>query len=120
YAISTGSKGGIDWLMFRRDIRRSACVLINTSDIQDKNIKSDFTIYPNPASDYITINLNDFNLINDPQIQIFDILGNEFKCPLIHNSNYLKIDISNLSAGIYIIKLDGNLKDDLRKIIVKI
>ena len=120
YAISTESKGGPDWLMFRRDIRRSACVPINTSDIQDKNIKSDFTIYPNPASDYITINLNDFNLINDPQIQIFDILGNEFKCPLIHNSNYLKIDISNLSAGIYIIKLDGNLKDDLRKIIVKI
>jgi len=120
YAISIGSKGGPDWLMFRRDIRRSACVPINTTDIKDNYIKSDFTIYPNPANDYITINLNDIDLINNSQIQIFDILGNESKCPLIRNSDYLKIDISNLSSGIYIIKLKGNLMDDSRKIFVKI
>ena len=83
---------------------------------------SNFTIFPNPASDYITISIgsigagsNENNIWASPNasIEIYDVMG-----VLIHstpsasqpplNEGNLKIDISNLSPGVYFVKIVGS------------
>ena len=60
---------------------------------------SDFIIYPNPASS--VINLPADLIQSATSIQVFDALGN-----LVINANpSVRIDVSNLPAGIYTLKL---------------
>lgn len=60
---------------------------------------SDFVIYPNPASSVINLPADLIQSANS--IQVFDALGN-----LVINANpSVRIDVSNLSAGIYTLKL---------------
>ena len=64
--------------------------------------KIDFTIYPNLASDNITIVLNSFNI--NQTVHILNLMGQVVKTQDI--TNVSKINISNLSAGIYFIQLE--------------
>lgn len=60
---------------------------------------SDFVIYPNPASSVINLPADLIQSANS--IQVFDALGN-----LVINTNpSMRIDVSNLPAGIYTLKL---------------
>ncbi len=72
-----------------------------------EQIQSDqFTIYPNPTTDYIYVEGNN---INTYVIQIYSVDGKliEFKNNLINNNNKMEIDINHLSEGMYWIKLTG-------------
>ena len=61
--------------------------------ISDLNInKVEFSVYPNPASEFITITSG---LVNDYDIDILDLLGNDREI----------IDVSAFKSGQYIIKL---------------
>jgi hypothetical protein len=72
----------------------------------DIKIITDVNIYPNPATDNITI-----QLINPKQsiksISIFDIRGKEVINKQL-NSNQLQLDVSSLSSGVYLIKGQTN------------
>ena len=67
-------------------------------------------IYPNPASTIITIQFN-YGLQNDISLELFNVYGQKVKG--IHegispgNGLDRTIDISNLSAGIYFVKIGG-------------
>ena len=67
-----------------------------------------FIIYPNPTNEYIKIETS--TEIGNAEIDIFDVSGKEY----LRQKNYkskIKIDISNLPAGVYIIKiLPGNME----------
>ena len=57
-------------------------------------------IYPNPAQNYLNVS----NISEASQYQIFDVIGNK-----IMGGNFIqskKIDVSQLNAGIYLIKLN--------------
>lgn len=80
---------------------------INENKTQDYML----SIYPNPASNFITIQLK--NPENE-EIQIYNSIGQLVKeVVAIYNS---KIDVSNLSSGIYCIKLK-NHRNQTRKFI---
>jgi len=68
--------------------------------------KSDILIYPNPTTGLLKIESNNL-LTND--IQVFDILGKRQQVPYNKQqmSGIIEIDISHLSAGIYLIQKDG-------------
>ncbi|TBN04731.1 T9SS type A sorting domain-containing protein [Hyunsoonleella flava] len=94
----------------------------NSSTLSNSNISENIEnirVFPNPASDKITIsNIQNTRLKN---IEIFSILGKLNHRFLVEN-NYNKIDlnISNLTSGIYLLKLnneDGNSKT--QKLIVR-
>ena len=68
------------------------------SGVEDFGI-SEFTISPNPASDILIIN---GDLIN-ATIEIYNIFGEKVKS--VTNLNY--INISDLSSGVYFIKIDS-------------
>ncbi len=64
-----------------------------------------FNIYPNPTSDvlYFEYNLDDFKII---VVDIFELTGKKIATYETHQSP-AKIDVSNLSAGTYIAKANG-------------
>ena len=78
---------------------------------------SSLTVYPNPATDFITIEdlKGDFS---NGQITIFNFLGQ-----LVYQnnmtSNTLKINLSDLQSGAYFIKITNQEKTFLTKIIKK-
>ncbi len=66
------------------------------------NVKqSNFSIYPNPAKDFIEIKTNS----KIETAQIFDNLGR-----LLKTENSAKIDISNLEKGVYYLKINNGEK----------
>jgi hypothetical protein len=56
-------------------------------------------IWPNPASEYITIDAGDLLLTGDAYITIMDLNGREIRKTVLSE----RIDISSLPAGVYII-----------------
>ncbi|MBP7496235.1 MAG: T9SS type A sorting domain-containing protein [Bacteroidales bacterium] len=80
-------------------------VLINS--IKEKTKDSFFTIYPNPASDFLNIKINTI-LPGKIYINIFDLSGKlnvlHFESVKLVNNN-ISLDISSLSAGDYIIEI---------------
>lgn len=117
YAISTEGKGGPDWLMFRRDLTRSACIPISTTGIDELN--TSINISPNPAIDFINININNLNMLN-LQIKICDILGNEMYCQIDKNQPNYTIDLSNFAQGVYIILINNNGKTLTNSMFIKL
>jgi hypothetical protein len=63
------------------------------------NGKNLIRIWPNPASQYISIDAGDLLLSGDTDITIMDIQGREVKKTVLSE----RVDISSLPAGVYII-----------------
>jgi aminopeptidase N len=65
--------------------------------------QTNITIYPNPASDKITLNLlNTFH--KDSQVNIFDVAGMLVKSELL-TQNQQPINVGDLSNGIYLVEI---------------
>ncbi len=69
-------------------------------------------VFPNPASNYLSI-LSEQNLFEGSEIEILDMLGQ--KVMKINFSN--TIDVSNLSKGMYYLKIQNNAEQKNFKII---
>ena len=68
-------------------------------------------VYPNPASDYVTLELQS-KMTETIQIRLFNILGTELKKwehqNLQAGNQKLKFDLSFLKSGVYILKISGS------------
>ncbi len=103
-ALVNGNFTGVSWDMFfaKLDISHTTSV----SDILSQNI----TIYPNPATEALTIEMSDGKFFR-LEIKLFNILGEVvFSSPIENISHQKTIDISDLAAGIYFVQvnIDGN------------
>jgi hypothetical protein len=79
--------------------------LLNVSEKQS-NEKLDFNIYPNPATNEITIN-SSFTVVNKPlAVSLLNTLGETLKEEKVMSGE--KIDIKKLSAGFYFVRVNGN------------
>lgn len=63
---------------------------------------SELTIYPNPASEQISITNKNIKI---KEVFICDIMGKKIKGFLV-NDNQTMLDVSNLSAGMYVAKIN--------------
>lgn len=82
--------------------------------INENMLASEFTIYPNPSKEYITITSNELAYSS---IQIFDLNGRLINSSEFESTNQKSIDISNLSNGIYLMKIISNKGIFTQKII---
>lgn len=76
----------------------------STLSLDDSNssIKQVINVYPNPATNEITLSEE----FGKNQIILFDLLGKNYPVKLINNYNSsTRIDISNLSGGLYFVKI---------------
>ena len=71
---------------------------------------NDIIIHPNPATDYIYINLTADNQVEEAnhQIMIFNNLGQRVvSAPYLSESERIRIDVSRLTPGVYFVGI-GN------------
>lgn len=90
------------------------------SDVKDN--KLNFSVYPNPAMNYIEVTLSDENLANniseDVTVKIFNILGEEVLPEVLYtklNSTSKRIDISYLPKGVYFIHIGDRIEKFVKK-----
>jgi len=107
--INASDISGSEALLYIDDI---SFTHINKTGVN--NIPSiDMSVYPNPADDDLRI-----TAIPNGTIQIFNQAGNLVKSCL-KDSTTKKIDIKELTAGIYIIKLYSENQFGVKKVVVK-
>ena len=94
--------------------------IVNVTDplsINDYNIIQ-LDVYPNPASEIVNIKLNILNEVAD--LEIYNMLGKVvMKKSYDFNSGNLPLNISELSSGVYILKVSNSDSSSFKRFIKK-
>lgn len=83
-----------------------------TTDLDKLNI----SVFPNPTDRFINISMKN-NLDKDYLVTVYDLLGRIVVTPEIYREDDAQIDLQNLNAGIYILKVNQNNSTKTFKII---
>lgn len=78
--------------------------------------KEDFMLYPNPTHAFFTIKLN--SLLEEYKYEIHTMMGTKVKSGVISSDEQL-LDISSLSNGIYLIKINNDNTSKIKTLIKK-
>ena len=65
-----------------------------------------FKVYPNPATDYVTIKLDEF--ASDIKVDLVSVTGKLIYSASSINNNRIGIDLSTVSKGVYFLKISAN------------
>jgi hypothetical protein len=98
---------------FGNGIWKRAIENINLSISEQQYSSFGFEIFPNPATDYLSIELS---LDNNGEIQIFDIMGRKILSKSIETNE--KISISNIPNGTYLVILKTSKNIKTKKLII--
>lgn len=85
----------------------------------EENVFEAFSMYPNPASNEVTIKLNSDQDVN---ISIFDIRGREvFTQGYVQNSALFNrtINLDNMTTGLYLVQITSGDKKTTKKLIIE-
>ena len=94
------------------DSQLTSCAL----DVDDEFAKN-FVVYPNPFTDKVNILLNNA-IVTDLEISCYDLHGRLiFSTTKSDSSNKVELDVSNLSSGMYILRLTSDEKQTYTKLI---
>ena len=80
----------------------------STEAAAEETVPNKFSLYPNPSKGIIEVRLPSSS--TDQMISVFDINGKEVRKEAIGTSNYKKLDLSNLSNGLYFIRYKEGTK----------
>ena len=94
-------------------------ITVGPIGFEDIDLNKSIKIYPNPLQQNNALFI-DFEQVKIVDIQLVNIVGKSIQIETETSSNRIKIETSNLSSGIYILKLTSAAGDILmRKIILK-
>lgn len=82
----------------------------------NQNERIDFSIYPNPASDLITVSFNQTKFAGYRKIEILNILG-ETVLSQLAVEQLVTLDLSTLNNGVYILRVSDRTKSVCSKLI---
>ena len=74
---------------------------------------AEFTIYPNPATSFITIQSNNTPLTS---VSVYDVLGKKVHSQIEFNDN--RLDVSSLNNGMYFMKIYTDQGSTTKKIVI--
>ena len=97
------------------EVETSSSFIINVNAVTEADF-GNMKVYPNPASDYITISLENI-LGDDIQLSIIDVQGKIVTSGVI-NTNKHTINTTNLLNGTYMLRLSSNEASFLKKIVI--
>ena len=103
YSTKTGTNGNY----INEGVQQPYEITILSNTKFAKNIK--LTAYPNPTTDYLKIDLNNYES-NNVTFQLFNINGKILKSGKINNNQVTKINTTKLNSAIYILKINDNNK----------
>ncbi|MBK9301151.1 MAG: T9SS type A sorting domain-containing protein [Bacteroidetes bacterium] len=85
------------------------CWPLESSEIGDKRLET-LEVYPNPSSTYIDVRY-EIRDNRNATIELFTALGQRvYTSPISHLKSPLSIDVSNLSTGIYYLRVENLVK----------
>jgi hypothetical protein len=84
-------------------------------DIKQPAAGSELSLYPNPANSQLFINHG-----NTPiqTVAIYDMVGRLLKTENVNLKSQIAIDISNLQAGLYVVKVTSATGVQVRKLVI--
>ena len=82
----------------------------------EKFVNENFKIYPNPATEYVSIEQKTTDGVTLQSVQILDSSGKWIKSV---KDNFSQIDVSNLSKGMYLFVIQTDKGNKTEKIIIK-
>jgi predicted outer membrane repeat protein len=83
-----------------------------------ENYSVDFSVYPNPAKDQITIQLNSF--AKNTCVEICDVTGRTIKKEkIIAGENRITVSTAELCSGIYLVRLNVEGGNNVRKLVIE-
>jgi hypothetical protein len=85
----------------------ATCEALSVND----NFLSQLSVYPNPTKDIVTIKMP--SNIEVVSMKLFDVLGNLVK----KNANTTRLDVSNLSSGLYLLDITTTVGSITKKIV---
>ncbi|WP_298422012.1 T9SS type A sorting domain-containing protein [uncultured Kordia sp.] len=86
----------------------------NTLSVEEENILSGLSLYPNPAKNLVKIQVP--NGIQDIEIEVFDNAGKKINMELSSDNT---IDVSKIASGLYLISIISNDIKTTKKLIVE-
>lgn len=86
----------------KSDVKTSPITIESGVNI-DKNILSEFHIYPNPASKELSIKFD--KKYNNAVVKVIDISGKTILEKVVSHTAFLQLDVSALSPGIYVLNV---------------
>ena len=82
--------------------------------------KGNMSLYPNPATNFVSIEISNLRLGKNNSLQLFSLNGKKVFEKNINNDAELKnIQISDLNSGIYVLKLTSDNQYFSKKLIVR-
>jgi len=87
-----------------------------TKMLAGNQVGSRVSFFPNPAVDIINVHLPQ---ASEATIQVIDVMGMVQKTMITSEESYVKIDISNLKRGMYILSIDTNGKKESKRVLIK-
>lgn len=87
-----------------------------TTGITEIPMSESVSIYPNPLSDLLTINLKDWKY--DATVSLFDIQGRKI-LEQTFTGNLAYLNVENLEKGLYLLKVEGKEKRFATRVVVK-
>jgi hypothetical protein len=92
----------------------------SATGISDENMISNISIYPNPSEGIFNISIE--GVSGKIQIKVFDVHGNDYrKFEIEGTKSYTikKLDLKELSPGVYFINFSGNEISRVKKIVIQ-
>lgn len=77
-------------------------------------------VYPNPASDIVSISVNSINNKDNYTVNVVDVMGRVISSEVVNNTtgNFVRnVNISTLPAGIYMITVESNGTREITKLV---
>jgi hypothetical protein len=107
---NTASATGTFDNIFVRTTATDTLLAVNAVDSSTNN----FSIAPNPANDYLTVSSKNNGISN---LEMTDVNGRIVKTVKVGNLNETNVNISDLSSGVYMMKITTENGNATRKII---
>lgn len=90
---------------------RSGLIMQQTTNTISTELAQALTLYPNPANSQLNIQLEGYNL-SDFSVEIQNVVGQS----VLSTTAQSILDVSQLKAGIYLVRLKGEKMEAVRKI----
>lgn len=115
---------GTDWLYKDFAYEKTPNMLIKAGEmpspatVSNRNFSKDIQLFPVPANGSVTIKNNSTQALT--QAIVMDISGKVIATLALNNNPVQTLDISNISSGVYFVKLIGqNGRKSIQKLIVR-
>lgn len=90
----------------------------NTVSVTKQEFKSNITVYPNPVTDnQLNIDVNT-GISSTVEVALYDVLGKQVLSSLTLDKGNNTIDVSTLTAGVYILKFEADGSYYSQKVVI--